>query len=307
MSITSKEEGERVLESILTVTSPFLDVIGSYTCTAENVVDTANSTAEVMIFCELLPSIVVNEKLFYSLLSTLLHTHISQPVHTLVCLTVSCDIHIRTYHLLSISSTYTHTYEYLPLSQSATFSPPPLHPAQPFIRGPPVDLTVNQSRQATFSCTAQGNPVPTISWTGPSANFTSEVTPGANFTVLSVLTIDSAVRAVHEGPYTCSASNGVGPSPNSSAALTVQGTAGHPPPHNSRCTVDQPYQPPAPIALQVSSTSRPHYTLQSCCHVLSPPPPLFPHPPLVLLLPQFPPLCKLSREGLWVSRKGVSL
>ena len=52
MSITSKEEGERVLESTLTVTSPFLDGIGSYTCTAENVVDTANGTAEVVIFCE---------------------------------------------------------------------------------------------------------------------------------------------------------------------------------------------------------------------------------------------------------------
>ena len=52
VSITSKEEGERVLESTLTVTSPFLDVIGSYTCTAENVVDIANSTTEVVIFCE---------------------------------------------------------------------------------------------------------------------------------------------------------------------------------------------------------------------------------------------------------------
>ena len=117
------------------------------------------------------------------------------------------------------------------------FYPLPLCPAQPFIRGPPVDLTVNQSSQATFSCTAQGNPVPTISWTGPSANFTTEVAPGVNFTVLSVLTIDSAVRAVHEGPYTCHASNGVGPYPSSSAALTVQGTAGDPPPHNTRCTV----------------------------------------------------------------------
>ena len=131
-----------------------------------------------------------------------------------------------------------------------------------------MDPTVNQSRQATFSCTAQGNPVPTISWTGPSTNFTTEVTPEANFTVLSVLTIDSAVRVVHEGLYICSASNDVGHSPNSSAALTVQGTAGDPPPHNTRCTVDWPHQPPAPIALQVSSTSRPHYTLQSCCHVL---------------------------------------
>ena len=116
----------------------------------------------------------------------------------------------------------------------------PSHPAQPFIRDSPMDLTVNQSSPATFSCTAQGNPVPTISWIGPSDNFTTEDTPGANFTVLSVLTIDSAVRALHEGLYTCSASNGVGPSPNSSATLTVQGTGETPPPHNTRCTVDLP-------------------------------------------------------------------
>ena len=71
VSITSKEEGERVLESTLTVTSPFLDEIGSYTCMAENVVDTANSTAEVTVYCELLPSVVVNERIFYALPSTL--------------------------------------------------------------------------------------------------------------------------------------------------------------------------------------------------------------------------------------------
>ena len=110
-------------------------------------------------------------------------------------------------------------------------------PAQPFIRDPPVDLTVNQSSPATFSCTAQGNPVPTISWTGPSANFTTEDTPGSNFTVSSVLTIDSAVRALHVGVYTCSASSGVGPSPSSSATLTVQGTA-EDTPHNTRHSVD---------------------------------------------------------------------
>ena len=89
VSITSKEEGERVLESTLTVTSPFLDGIGSYTCTAENVVDNASSTAEVMIFCESLPGIVVNEKLFYALPSTLLHTHISPTslqLFTLLCI-----------------------------------------------------------------------------------------------------------------------------------------------------------------------------------------------------------------------------
>ena len=80
MSITSKEEGERVLESTLTVTSPFLDGIGSYTCTAENVVNAANSTAEVVIFCELLLGIIMNEKLFYALPSTsLCYTHTFRP------------------------------------------------------------------------------------------------------------------------------------------------------------------------------------------------------------------------------------
>ena len=54
VSITSMDIGERVLESTLIVFNPFLDGIGSYTCMAENVVDTANSTAEVHILCELL-------------------------------------------------------------------------------------------------------------------------------------------------------------------------------------------------------------------------------------------------------------
>ena len=55
VSVTSSEVGERVLESTLTVLSPFLEGIGTYTCVAENVVDTANSTADVIVFCESLP------------------------------------------------------------------------------------------------------------------------------------------------------------------------------------------------------------------------------------------------------------
>ena len=53
MSVTSSEVGEeRVLESTLTVLSPFLEGMGTYTCVAENVVDTANSTADVVVFCK---------------------------------------------------------------------------------------------------------------------------------------------------------------------------------------------------------------------------------------------------------------
>ena len=60
MSITSKDvDSERVRESNLTVSSPFLEGIGSYTCMAENVVDAANSTAEVVILCESLLDIIV--------------------------------------------------------------------------------------------------------------------------------------------------------------------------------------------------------------------------------------------------------
>ena len=72
--------------------------------------------------------------------------------------------------------------------------------------------------------------------------------------MLSVLTIDSAVRALHEGAYTCSASNGVGPSPNSSAALTVQGTAGDTSTtqHQMHCRPATPSQLHH-IALQVSA------------------------------------------------------
>ena len=94
----------------------------------------------------------------------------------------------------------------------------------PHIQDPPLNLTVNQSSQAIFNCTAHGNPVPTISWTGP-GNFTVENTARTNFTVLSVLTINSAVRALHEGLYTCSANYGVGQSSRSSATLTIQGIA----------------------------------------------------------------------------------
>ena len=83
MSIASKEEGDRVLESTLTVTSPFLDGIGSYTCTAENVVDTASSTAEVTVYCKLLPSIVVNEKDLHSIFVT--HTSPQLQLLSLLC------------------------------------------------------------------------------------------------------------------------------------------------------------------------------------------------------------------------------
>ena len=52
VSVINSEVGERVLVSTLTVSSPFSEGIGNYTCVAENVVDTANRIAEVVIFCK---------------------------------------------------------------------------------------------------------------------------------------------------------------------------------------------------------------------------------------------------------------
>ena len=83
--------------------------------------------------------------------------------------------------------------------------------AQPFIRVSPGIVTVNQTNIARLVCTAQGNPLPNITWTGPSTDFTTSVSFGSNFTVTSTLTISSANRSQHEGGYTCTAENGVGP------------------------------------------------------------------------------------------------
>ena len=106
----------------------------------------------------------------------------------------------------------------------------------PNVAVPVMDLTVNQSDTAVLRCSFQGNPPPSVTWTGPgsvevmdgSNSATIEVLPGNNYTVESVLTISPAVRMDHEGEYTCTASNGVdnnvGFINSSSANLTVQGT-----------------------------------------------------------------------------------
>ena len=106
----------------------------------------------------------------------------------------------------------------------------------PNVAVPVMDLTVNKSDTAVLRCSFQGNPPPSVTWTGPggvevmngSDSATIEVSPGNNYTVESVLTISPAVRMDHEGEYTCTASNGVdnnvGFINSSSASLTVQGT-----------------------------------------------------------------------------------
>ena len=90
VSITSKEDGERVLESTLTVTSPFLDGIGNYTCMAENVVDTANNTAEVHILCELLlDNITENSCTSFTMYHIYILAQPPKPTRLLVCQAVT--------------------------------------------------------------------------------------------------------------------------------------------------------------------------------------------------------------------------
>ena len=88
--ITSMKEGERVRKSNLTVFSPFLDGIGSYTCMAENVVDTANSTAEVHILCELLLDIITeNSYAYFTMYLIYMLAPAPKPTQLLVCRAVT--------------------------------------------------------------------------------------------------------------------------------------------------------------------------------------------------------------------------
>ena len=51
--ISEADIGEHILESTMMIMSPFIDRSGNYSCLAENVVDIATSTAEVILHCEL--------------------------------------------------------------------------------------------------------------------------------------------------------------------------------------------------------------------------------------------------------------
>ena len=98
------------------------------------------------------------------------------------------------------------------------------------ITGSPVDLTVNQSFSAQFSCTAFGNPIPQIVWSrDDNDNITDNeedtisVTIAENndqYMITSFLMINSTNRSRDEGVYNCTAINNV---TNNIAAVNVQG------------------------------------------------------------------------------------
>ena len=94
----------------------------------------------------------------------------------------------------------------------------------------PVDLTVNQSFSAQFSCTAFGNPIPQIVWsrddhdniTDNEEDTISVTTVNNNdqYMITSFLMINSTNRFRDEGVYNCTAINNV---TNNIGAVNVQG------------------------------------------------------------------------------------
>ena len=100
-----------------------------------------------------------------------------------------------------------------------------------------VALTVNQTDQSSFTCEAFGIPVPSFEWF-----FNGSIDPlsrgsqimnvimtnssGLDIQV-STLTIQDSIRSLHEGRYTCIASNrienSIGTPESAEAFLTVQG------------------------------------------------------------------------------------
>ena len=80
--ISDIDIGERILESTMMVMSPFIDRSGNYSCRAENVVDNATSTAEVIIYCELQ--------------CTHVHTRARMYTHTPIC----TQTHVHTFTMV---------------------------------------------------------------------------------------------------------------------------------------------------------------------------------------------------------------
>ena len=100
----------------------------------------------------------------------------------------------------------------------------------------PADLTVNQSFSAQPNCTAFGNPIPQIVWSRDEDSDLSDnvdtisvftMINDAQYTITSILLINSTVRLRDVGMYTCTAVNNIPNNINADnieiAELIVQG------------------------------------------------------------------------------------
>ena len=82
----------------------------------------------------------------------------------------------------------------------------------------PTNLTVNQSFSAEFSCTAFGNPIPQIVWSREEDSDLSDnvdtiniflVVNDTQYTITSILLINSTMRSRDAGMYNCTTRNNV--------------------------------------------------------------------------------------------------
>ena len=93
----------------------------------------------------------------------------------------------------------------------------------------PADLTVNQSFSAEFSCTAFGNPIPQIVWSRDNVDTINvfSMDNDIQYTITSILLINSTMRSRDAGMYNCTAVNNVPNNINADnnqvAELVVQG------------------------------------------------------------------------------------
>ena len=81
-----------------------------------------------------------------------------------------------------------------------------------------MDQTINEGDNASFTCQATGEPVPTISWyfnDDPVNETTEYIITGNELQILNVQSSD-------EGTYTCYATNAIS-TDTSSGVLTVNG------------------------------------------------------------------------------------
>ena len=93
----------------------------------------------------------------------------------------------------------------------------------------PADLTVNQSFSAELSCTAFGNPVPQLVWSRDEDSDLSDnendtisvftMINDAQYTITSILLINSTMRSRDAGMYNCTAVNNI---PNNINADNIQ-------------------------------------------------------------------------------------
>ena len=95
----------------------------------------------------------------------------------------------------------------------------------PQIDSSPVDLTVLSGSSPSFTCTASGTPLPTISWQRGSGAISSggqfTITESSDGSGVSSTLAVSNVQLSDAGTYSCSASNSEG-TVSSSFTLTVE-------------------------------------------------------------------------------------